>query len=95
MPKINRKNIIKIPNDRTPFKSSRAIRTVEGLTFIDRNHRELKHKCVRALHPLETSRPTDSTRKKVTQLVVAYNKIYDREQEDINLVAAGLSRFKK
>jgi len=42
-----------------------------------------------------TESPTVIARKKAAQLGCAYAKIYNREQEDIDLMATGLARFKK
>lgn len=39
--------------------------------------------------------PTDAMQKKIAQIGCAYDKIYNRELEDINMIEKGLYRFKK
>lgn len=95
MPNIKRKNNVRASNKQAMRKSGSVIKSVDGKLMIVGNTGEIKIRGRRNGHVVGISYSSDDARKKVAQLGCAYAKIYNREREDIDLIATGLARFKK
>ena len=95
MPMNSRKYKARASHKQIVRKAGKTLRAVDGITYAVANPREIRARNAKLGHAIEVYRSTDTTRKKAAQLGFAYTKIYNRERDDIDLIAAGLSRFKK